>query len=115
MVREVPVDALLTLAIAPGEKRIWLYDRASGMNFLLPVTNFHNELMLYKGIRDPRVALDVGRFFTDHLTYSNVDLREAFVRYNALKPRFKVQSPPPVPPAGGISQMLKRMFGKETR
>jgi hypothetical protein len=112
-VREVQIDANLTLALAPEEKRIWLYDRASGMNLLLPVTNFHNELMLYKGIRDPGVALDIGRFFTGHAAYADDDLREAFVRYNASRQRVRVQVPPPAPAAGGFRQKLRRLFGKE--
>jgi hypothetical protein len=114
-VREVPIDANLTLAIVPQEKRIWLYDRVSGMNLLVPVTNFHNELMLTKGIRDPRIALDIGHFFAGQASYSDDDLREAFVRYNAPRQRVKVQARPPVPAAGGWFHTLKRLFGKEKR
>lgn len=115
MVREVPVDPSLTLAIAPQEKRIWVHDRASGMNLLVPVTNFHNELMLYKGIRDPKVALDVVQFFAGQTSYSDADLREAFIRYNALRQRVTIQAPPPVPSPKGFLHTLKRLFGKETQ
>lgn len=114
-VREVPVDSNLTLVIAPREKRIWLYDRVSGMNLLLPVTNFHNELMLVRGIRDPGVALDVGKFFAGHAAYSDDDLRKAFVRYNGPRQRVAVQSRPSTPSAAGLFQTLKRLFGKEKR
>lgn len=112
-VRAVPIDADLTLAIAPQEKRIWLHDRVSGMNLLLPITNFHNELMLFKGIRDPGVALDVGHFFLSQTGYSDADLREAFIRYNAPRHLAKVQVPRAAPVAGGWFQTLKRLFGKE--
>ncbi len=115
MVRAVPVDAVLTLAIAPQERRIWIYDRVSGMNLLLPVTNFHNELMLCKGIRDPKVALDIGQFFIGQAAYTNGDLREAFIRYNAIRPRVKVRTPLPAPAPGGFFQGWKRLFGKEKR
>ena len=114
-VREVAIDPFLTLAIAPKEKRIWLYDRASGINLLLPVTNFHNELMLCKGIRDPKIALDVGMFFGGHADYSDADLREAFIRYNAFKLHVNLQQAPPVPSAGGFFQAVKRLFVKEKR
>jgi hypothetical protein len=70
-------------------------------------------LMLNKGIRDPGVALDIGRFFAGHSAYTDEDLREAFVRYNALKQRVKVHVPPPAPAAGGFRQKLRRLFGKE--
>jgi hypothetical protein len=113
--RAVPVDAVLTLAIAPQERRIWIYDRVSGMNLLLPVTNFHNELMLCKGIRDPKVALDIGQFFIGQAAYTNGDLREAFIRYNAIRRRVKVRTPLPAPAPGGFFQGLKRLFGKEKR
>jgi hypothetical protein len=115
VVREVPIDPDLTLAIAPQEKRVWVHDRASGMNLLVPVTNFHNELMLYKGIRDPKVALDIVQFFAGQNDYSDADLRETFIRYNALRPRVKIQAPPPVPSPKGFVHTLKRLFGKETR
>ena len=116
MVREVTVDANLTLAIATPEKRIWLYDRRSGMNLLLPVTNYHNELMLHKGIRDPKVALDIGHFFAHQASYSDDDLREAFIKYNAPRRRVTVHVSPPARSAeGGLSQIVKRLFGKEKR
>lgn len=114
-VREVSIDANLMLAIAPEEKRIWLHDRTSGMNLLLPVTNFHNELMLYKGIRDPKVALDVRHFFAGQNGYSDEDLREAFVRYNAPRQRVTVQPRPVAPRRGGWFQTLRKLFGKEKR
>jgi hypothetical protein len=114
-VREVTVDPALTLAISSQEKRLWLHDRGSGMNLLLPVTNFHNELMLYKGIRDPGIALDIAQFFSGHAGYSDADLRETFIRYNAIRPRVLVEMPPPVQRPGGIFRSLKWLFGKETR
>ncbi len=114
-VREVALDSILTLAIAPMERRIWLYDRESGIILLLPVTTFHNELMLFKGIRDPQVALDIGKFFAGQAVYSDADLRETFNRYNALKLRVKLQEAPPAPSAGGLFQAVKRLFGKEKR
>jgi hypothetical protein len=114
-VREVPIDPALTLVIAPQEKRLWVYDLTSGMNLLLPVTNFHNELMLHKGIRDPKVALDIAQFFAGESGYSDAELRAAFVKYNALRPRVRIQMPPPEPSPKGFFRTLKRLFGKETR
>ncbi len=112
-VREVIVDSFLTLVVAPQEKRIWLYDRASGMNHLIPVTNFHNELMMLKGNRNPRVALNAGLFFADQAAYTDNELRETFIRYNAVRHRVNVQDPPPSGPVGGWLGTLKRLFGKE--
>ncbi len=100
-VREVAIDNRSVLAIAAGEKRLWLYDGATGMNHPIPVTNYHNELMLHKQIRDPAIALQSGLLF-DHLSsYSDEDLRAAFISYNAARRRVDVQpASAPAPPRG---------------
>jgi len=81
--REVGGDA--TLAVCSADKKIWIHDAGDGVNHLVPVTNFHNALMLYKNIRDPKVALAAENFFRDLRTYSDTDLGAAFVQYNKLR------------------------------
>ena len=49
------------------------------------MTNFHNALMLYKNIRDPKTALAAENFFRDLHTFSDADLGAAFVQYNKLR------------------------------
>lgn len=95
-VREVAIDDRSVLAIAPVEKRLWLYDGATGMNHPIPITNYHNELMLHKQIRDPAIALQSGLLFDRLFSYSNEDLRAAFVSYNAGRRRVEV-NPVPAP------------------
>ena len=70
--------------ISPARRVLWIYDDSMKINTLVPVTNFHNELMISKGIRDPRIALEHRRFFDDLETYSDGDLRTAFARYNQV-------------------------------
>lgn len=84
-VREVVIGEAFVLAISRDEKRLWVYDGDSGMNLLIPITNFYNELMLHKHIRDPRVALVSQLLFTQLEEYSNDDLRVSFIAYNKLK------------------------------
>jgi hypothetical protein len=84
-------DARFVLTICPIDRRIWLYDHASRVNRLIPVTNFYNELMLHKKIRDPRTALDSKLLFRDLQQYTDEDLASAFQTYNKLKSKVSVE------------------------
>ena len=75
--REAGGDA--TLAVCAADKRLWIFDALDGVNHLIPVTNFHNALMLYKNNRDPKTALAAENFFTHLHTFSDADLGAAFV------------------------------------
>lgn len=79
------------LAICAADKRLWVYDEDTQVNHLIPVTNFYNELMLHKNIRDPKIALDSARFFTDLAKYTDADLTYAFLTYNKLKTKVEVR------------------------
>jgi hypothetical protein len=74
-----------TLAVCVNDKRLWISDEGDGVNHLIPVTNFHNAIMLHKNIRDPERALAAGNFFRDLHTFSDADLTAAFVQYNKLR------------------------------
>ena len=73
------------LAVCKTDKRIWIFDERDGVNHLIPVTNFHNALMLQKNIRDPNVALVADNLFKFLHLYSDADLTAAFVYYNKLR------------------------------
>jgi len=106
-VREVPIDERSVFVIAAGEKRLWLYDGATGMNHPIPVTNYHNELMLQKQIRDPAIALQSGLLFDQLSSYSDADLRAAFVSYNATRRRVDVQPTPTPPTSRGFIEWMQ--------
>jgi hypothetical protein len=102
-----------TLALCPNDRRLWIFDAAHQVNRPIPVTNFYNELMLHKNIRDPNIALNAGRLFDDLRAYSDADLAGAFRSYNRL--RAKVENSgniTVVPPADGAtpSSFLKKLF-----
>jgi hypothetical protein len=105
-VREVQIDSRSVLVIAVADKRLWLYDGATGMNHPIPVTNYHNELMLHKQIRDPAIALQAGLLFDQLSSYSDDDLREAFVSYNAARRRVEVETLPRPAPNRGFFKWL---------
>jgi len=100
-VREIPLNpgADLLLVISPAKHVLWLHDVREGTSTLIPVTNFHNELMLLKGVRDPAVAFDHGRLFTATEEFSAGELGQAFVRYNLS---FRKIDPARLPGAGDI-------------
>lgn len=94
-VREVPMrtassaESSFALALCVKDKRIWVYEGATGMNRLIPLTNFYNELMLHKNVRDPRIALDVLHLFRDLPAFSDDDLAYAFLTYNRIKTKVR--------------------------
>ena len=113
-VREIAIDNAITLAIATAEKRIWVYDGRTGMNHLIPITNFYNELMLHKHIRDPKIALRSALFFQDLDTYNDRELRASFIAYNTMKRRVEVQAPETMKEKGGIRALFGKFLGKKS-
>ena len=80
------------LAICSVDKRLWISDEATGVNRLIPVTNYYNELMLHKNIRDPKIALDSNRFFRELSLYTDEELTYAFTTYNKLRMKVRVDA-----------------------
>ncbi len=110
-VRQVALDEVLTLALAPAEERIWVHDAGSGMVHLIPITNFYNELMRIRQVRDPAIALHSRLFWVQFGTQTDAELRAAFTAYNRLKHRVDIR-PAPAPPAPqGIAATVKRLLG----
>ncbi len=89
VVREIPLNPrrALLLVISPVKRVLWLHDAEDLTNTLVPVTNYYNELMLLKGIRDPERALDHKRLFSELEDLTDGELRGAFVRYNSGFPK----------------------------
>jgi hypothetical protein len=112
--REVRIDDRLVLGIARNERRLLLHDSSTGMIHLIPITNFHNELMLAKNIRDPKIALNSNLFFQNLQSYSDNELRAAFVAYNNMKRRVAIAAPPPSEKKKRMSAVLRTLFRKQT-
>jgi len=116
--REVTValrsNRTIALALCVADKRIWVYDSESGINHLIPVTNFCNELMLHRRIRDPKTALNPARLFGDLSRYSDRDLVHAFQAYNQIKTKVQLEM---VDIAGEEKQrsFMKRLLSTLTR
>lgn len=80
----------LVLVIAPEHRKIWVYNSKDGVNYLIPVTNFYNELMLLLEEKDPEVALNPNRLFTNLDEFDDEKLGQAFLLYNKYWNRIEV-------------------------
>jgi hypothetical protein len=80
----------LVLVIATEHRKIWVYSAKDEVNYLIPVTNFYNELMLIMDVRDPEVALNPNRLFTNLDEYPDEKLGQAFLLYNKYWNRIEV-------------------------
>jgi len=109
-VREVRIGAGVTLAFAPAEKRIWVHEGPGGVVRPIPITNFYSELMVRKGIRDPRTALVPSLLWENLKTFSDGDLLRAFVAYNAFRQRIGLVPDPPAAPRSGIPLFIRQLF-----
>jgi hypothetical protein len=82
-VREVSVKPHeFILAVAPEEKKIWLYESSSGVNHLIPVSNYYNSLMLYRNERNAEKVLNPNLFFNNLGLYNDLELKSALELYN---------------------------------
>jgi hypothetical protein len=70
------------LAISGGEKKIWLHELNSGVNHLIPVSNYYNSLMLYRNERNAEKVLNPNLFFNNLGTFNDNELASAFILYN---------------------------------
>jgi len=110
-VREITVDPRTTLAIAADEQRLWIHVADSGMVIPIPITNFYNEIMLVKGIRDPEIALNSALLFTEPDRFTDEDLRSAFIAYNTMRQRVEIVPEPEAEGPRGIRGMIRRFLG----
>jgi hypothetical protein len=81
----------LVLALCSKDRRIWVYDGRSGVNALIPVTGFYNELMLQTGVHDPNIALNPTRLFELPGAQGDAELIRAFSSYNKLRNKVVLQ------------------------
>jgi len=92
------------LAIVPDLKKIWLHDISTGVNHIIPVTNYFNELMRLKNIRDPKLALKPGNFFEHINEFKNDEIRKAFLMYDKYLSKFNIKDEKSDPITSGNSE-----------
>jgi hypothetical protein len=90
-VREIIiVPGKFLLAITPLRKKMWLYDFKNGVNHLIPISNFYNELMRTKNIRDTKSVLKPNSFFENTDSYNDQEIISAFLSYNKYMKKFDI-------------------------
>jgi hypothetical protein len=70
------------LVISSGEKKIWLHQINSGVNHLVPVSNYYNSLMLFRNERNAEKVLNPNLFFNNLGMFNDNELASAFILYN---------------------------------
>jgi hypothetical protein len=95
-VREIVISpGKYILSISSEERRLWVYEFDSGINYLIPLSNYYNQLMIQKSIRDPKVVLKPNLFFESgsgkHDDYSDSELRNAFIGYNKYLRKLEIK------------------------
>ena len=71
-----------TLAVVAEEKKIWVHESSSGVNHLIPVSNYYNSLMLFKNERNTDKVLNPNLFFDNLGLYNDLELKSALEIYN---------------------------------
>jgi hypothetical protein len=75
-------EGKLVLAVSPVNRTIWLYDSESGVNHIIPVTNFLNELLRGDRRIDKSKGIDVDYIFSNLKLFKTEDFRRALAEYN---------------------------------
>lgn len=79
---EILSPGRFVFVIAPAHKKLWVYEYQTGVNHIIPVSNYYNHLMLVKGIRQPDVVLKPALLFDDLPKYNSEEIVSAFILYN---------------------------------
>ncbi|MCS7228428.1 MAG: hypothetical protein RMJ81_09920 [Candidatus Kryptonium sp.] len=116
-VREVKIfsrtEHNLILVISPSDKKIWLHEIDSGINYIIPVTNFFNELLRQrKEIIDKTGGLNVNFIFENIDRFSDADINNAFINYSKIFAKVDVGAYEEVKEKKGLFSFLKRKTKK---
>lgn len=82
------------LVIDKSNKKIWLHNFYTGVNHIIPVSNYFNELMRLKKIKDENLFRSPSMFFNKLDDFSEEDFKLAFYQYNKFMRRFDIKIKP---------------------
>jgi hypothetical protein len=114
-VREVKVfskfESNLILVLSPSDKKIWLHEIDSGVNYIIPVTNFFNELMRQRrDIFEKIGGLNVPLIFENIDKFSDAQINNAFLSYSKIFGKVDVGAYEEMKEKKGFLAFLKRKF-----
>jgi hypothetical protein len=82
------------LVIDKTNKKIWLHNYESGVNQIIPVSNYFNELMRLKKIKDENLFRSPSLFFNKLDDFTDEEFKLAFYQYNKFMRRFDIKINP---------------------
>lgn len=82
------------LVIDRTNKKIWLHNYESGVNHIIPVSNYFNELMRLKKIKDENLFRSPSLFFSKLDDFTDEEFKLAFYQYNKFMRRFDIKIDP---------------------
>lgn len=72
----------LVLALSKMKQSIWLHESHMGINHIIPVTNFINELLLVKKTIVKSDGINMANVFSNLASFTDDDFHKAFLKYN---------------------------------
>ncbi len=90
-VKLFPVDGMnYILVIAPVDHKIWLFEKSSGINYPIPVSNYYNELLRLKRETRNEVYKNPVKLFDDIESFKESEIILAFLMYCRYKRKFNL-------------------------
>ena len=99
-------EAVLVFSI--NFRTIWLYENKSKINYIIPVTNFINELLRGNTKIDRRKGININYVFNNPGLFDDSDIVKAFVQYNKQYHKINLPDADVAKPKKGV---LKKFFG----
>ncbi len=112
-VREVKIfskiESNLILVLSPSDRKIWLHEIDSGINYIIPVTNFFNELLRRRRDIFERIGgLNVSLVFESIDKFSDAEINNAFLSYSKIFGKVDVGAYEEMKDKRGFLAFLKR-------
>lgn len=90
-VREIHlINNSLVIAISTRNKKVWIYDDKTGLNHFIPVTKLYDEMMRIRKGKNPEIALNAKRFFSNNADFNDELIGQGFLVYNKYWKKLKI-------------------------
>lgn len=76
------------LAVCPLSKKIWLHEYSTGVNHIIPKSNFINELMQLQKVTKDKSLINPSNFFENINKFSDNEIKLSFLLYNKYLKHF---------------------------
>ncbi len=83
-------DKEYLLAVCQASKKIWLHEYLTGVNYIIPKSNFINELMRIQKVSADKSLINPANFFDNLNKFSDREIRLAFLLYNKYLKHFNL-------------------------